>query len=319
MLSNVVPPIEAISERDIDLLLLEDMYASPTFVGWLVTKVFGHDIAFGEVISANHSIFDEEGESDIVLQFRDRMGVSCALLIENKVAAPPQPDQAARYRIRAETGAKDGKWEKWKTAIIAPAAYLEVKADGYDARISYEDIACWYEVTPHDARAAYRARIMRDAIVRARRVGISRVDPVITAFWKMYHADSRLLFPELKMKDPGDKGPNSTWIQFRPTRLGSGRALDHKLLRGCLDLSFWGVRSELLDELRPRWNTLLVSHDATVEATGGSLAVRAVVPVVNPRDDYSSQQQAARAGMKAAYRLLYLSGLLRVDDLEYTK
>lgn len=314
MFSYGAPPIEAITERDIDLLILEEMYASRAFVEWLIERVFGTDTIVREIISAHHSIFDADGESDIVLVFSDGSGAACGLLIENKINAPAQPEQAARYRKRAETGAKEGHWEKSRTAIFAPREYLEAKSDGYDARISYEDIAAWFETrTSRDARATYRARIIRDAIARARRNGISRVDPMITAFWKMYYADATLLFPELEMKEPGDKGPSSTWIQFRPKSLIQGRTLDHKLPRGCLDLSFVAIPTARLEDLQQRWRTILESQDVTIVPTGGSVAVRAVVPIVNPREDYSTQQPAARAGMKAAYRLLYLAGLLRLD------
>jgi hypothetical protein len=309
-----VPLIEAITERDIDLLLLEDIHASSDFAAWLVKQVFGPDVSLGKMISAYHSIFDADGESDIVVRFRDRSGMDHGILLENKVNAPPQPEQATRYRKRADTGTREGQWAKSKTVLVAPAEYLASRSDGYDERISYEEIAAWYEAqTPNNARAVYRARIMRDAIIRARRTGISRLDPIVTAFWKMYHADATLLFPELGMKVPGDKGPSSTWIQFRAASLAPGRTLDHKLGRGCLDLSFSAVSSDRLEELRDRWSTILGSQDVTAEPTGRTLAVRAMVPVVNVQDDYSTQQSAARAGMKAAYRLLYLSRLLRVD------
>jgi len=209
-----VPLIEAITERDIDLLLLEDIHASSDFAAWLVKQVFGPDVSLGKMISAYHSIFDADGESDIVVRFRDRSGMDHGILLENKVNAPPQPEQATRYRKRADTGTREGQWAKSKTVLVAPAEYLASRSDGYDERISYEEIAAWYEAqTPNNARAVYRARIMRDAIIRARRTGISRLDPIVTAFWKMYHADATLLFPELGMKVPGDKGPSSTWIQ----------------------------------------------------------------------------------------------------------
>jgi hypothetical protein len=192
---------------------------------------------------------------------------------------------------------------------------LQTKADGYDARVSYEDIATWYEVSaPNDPRAAYRARVIKDAIVRARRLGIFRVNEV-TAFWRSYWADVSLLYPELEMKEPAPKGPNSTWIQFRPTGLEAGRTLDHKLWRGCLDLSFPNISPTQLNEIRDRWSAILTTQDLTAEQTGGSCAVRAVVPLVNPREEYSTQQTPARAGMKAAYRLLYLSHLLHVPSV----
>jgi hypothetical protein len=50
-----------------------------------------------------------------------------ALLIENKISAGAQPNQAARYRDRGNEGL--GKiWDDFKTILIAPAAYSGEKA-----------------------------------------------------------------------------------------------------------------------------------------------------------------------------------------------
>jgi hypothetical protein len=308
-------PIGAVSERDIDLLLLEEMHTSAEFVRWLIEKTFGTSEGSAEFVSAHHSIVDDDGESDLLLVFKEASGARCALLIEDKINAPPQPEQADRYRLRAEAGKGDGHWSRWKTAIIAPQEYLRSGKHDYDAQISYEDIAQWYESSASSTpRSAYRARVMRDAIARARRTGPTRVDEVMTALWRSYWADAMLLYPELEMRQPGPKAPSSNWIQFRPARLETGRALIHKFPRGCVDLQLTDLSSTRLAEFRNRWNSVLSSQDLTVEQTSASLSVRAIVPPMIPGDDYSTQQTQARAGMKAAYRLLYVSPLLPVRD-----
>jgi hypothetical protein len=94
MIAPDTPPIEAIIERDIDLLLLEEMHASRDFVDWLISRTFDSNERCSEFISARHSVSNEGGESDLILVFRDMSGGTCGLLLEDKLNAPPQPDQA---------------------------------------------------------------------------------------------------------------------------------------------------------------------------------------------------------------------------------
>jgi hypothetical protein len=64
--------LEAITERDIDLLVLEEIHVSVAFRKWLATAVFGADAQVAEFINAWHSVSDAAfGESDLVLLFRD--------------------------------------------------------------------------------------------------------------------------------------------------------------------------------------------------------------------------------------------------------
>jgi hypothetical protein len=308
-------PIGAISERDVDLLVLEELNVSSQFAEWLVGLAFPGGATFQELVYARHSVADAVGESDLVFVFLDKSRDRRALLIENKINAPPQPDQAARYRARAESGARDGHWAQSRTCLLAPKQYLQAgeKAAGYDTQVAYEDIADWLEAQAGpDPRYRYRARLFRDAIARARRRGISKEDPQVTAFWRAYWADVSSLYPELALQAPGAKGASSTWITFRPEKLGKVRTIDHKLAAGNVDLSMLTIPVGQLDELRRRFATVLDS-DTRVEPTGKSVAVRIKVPVLDPWEEYSTQQADARTGMKTAYRLWSLARALDPD------
>src|SRR5438034_9467428 len=76
-------------ERDVDLLLLEELCASPEFRTWLADEV-GLETS-GQFTNAFHSMRDDENrETDLLVLF-DHAG----LLVENKISAEFQPDQVA--------------------------------------------------------------------------------------------------------------------------------------------------------------------------------------------------------------------------------
>jgi hypothetical protein len=70
-----------------------------------------------------------------------------AVLVENKITAEAQPEQGERYRQRANVGKKAGSWDDARTCMVAPQKYLDASTDAanYDARISYEDVASWFD------------------------------------------------------------------------------------------------------------------------------------------------------------------------------
>ena len=136
--------LEAVYERDIDLLLLEEMHASTQFRRWLEQTIIGDQVEEASFIEACHSICGVtpggSGESDLILLFSDATNQRWAIPIENKVTAAAQPEQAFRYRERGMHGVETGKWQRFKTAIIAPELYLSRGSDvaNFDAKLSYE-------------------------------------------------------------------------------------------------------------------------------------------------------------------------------------
>ena len=113
--------IEAVAERDIDLLLLEEFHCSPAFRAWFGERVFGAESPRMELIGAWHSLTHPVlGESDPVLVENDSVERKRAVLIENKIGASPQPDQAARYAERGRLAAEKGTWHEFRTCIVAP-------------------------------------------------------------------------------------------------------------------------------------------------------------------------------------------------------
>jgi hypothetical protein len=102
--------MEAVAERDIDLIILEELIVSQEFSRWfylenhLVSPTEGKTKAF-------HSVSDAElSESNIVVLCDN----GHAILIGNKIDTTVQADQALRYILRGE-----------KLLCLAPAILFE--------------------------------------------------------------------------------------------------------------------------------------------------------------------------------------------------
>ena len=95
---NAVNPILArynaslpfsVQERDIDLLLIEQLHVCGTFAEWLTERLGLSGVA---VETVRHSVYREHGETDVLLIVR--LGDEyVAVMIEDKIGAPMQPDQ----------------------------------------------------------------------------------------------------------------------------------------------------------------------------------------------------------------------------------
>jgi hypothetical protein len=284
-------PLEAVTERDIDLLFLEECHASVAFMRWLLERVWKQPSEGDIFLDAKHSVTDPVlGESDVVVRFRSADSKVVALLVENKIDAPPQPQQAERYRQRGEAGVQDGAWDVFRTVILAPDGYLKARAEAarYDGSISYEDLRDWFDAgSGDDARRRYKAQVISLAIEQNRRGYSPKTDDRVTRFWAGYWLHASAEFPELGMAEPGPKPALSDWVEFRPVGLPKDRHLYHKLENGFVDLQFDGS-GDRADRVQAQ-NAPLLGKDLEVVKTGKSASLRAVVPVVDRYGDPTGQ------------------------------
>lgn len=304
--------LEAVAERDIDLLMIEELHVSDTFRSWLIRLSFGARSARLEFVHAWHSLSDPTfGESDIVVLLSDAAKVKYAVLIENKINAPPQPEQGKRYKARGKAGIKRREWMKFKTVILAPKRYLDRIADAksYDAEISYEAVKAWFEKTGNSERHKYKSRLIQDAIDQNRRGYNPKMDERVTRFFHSYWDYASREFPEIGMKEPDFKSAGSSWIGFHPKDLGKNRYLWHKMDVGRVDLEIKRA-VESVEHAKATYG-YIIGPDAEIIKAGKSIMVRIEVPPLDLLADFGDQLDSARLGMKAAYRLLYLSKAIR--------
>ena len=126
-----------------------------------------------------------------MLLYNNSDGQKNAILIENKIDADAQPEQADRYKKHGELGTNKGDWSTFITCIIAPQKYLNSKGDAdlYDFQISYEkliDIFDRLEAIDHQRRN-YRKNLLKLAIEQQRRGYAAKIDELVTEFWQSYY------------------------------------------------------------------------------------------------------------------------------------
>jgi hypothetical protein len=92
--------VEAVAERDIDLLILEELMVSKEFTRWFYLE--NHLASpFPNNAKAFHSVSDAElGESDIVVLYDN----GHAILVENKIGVTSRKYQARCYQQEGEKG-----------------------------------------------------------------------------------------------------------------------------------------------------------------------------------------------------------------------
>lgn len=308
--------IEAVSERDIDLLLLEEFHCHPAFRDWMAATCFGPAFTVSSFGGAWHSLTAANlGESDLVALYEDDAGREWAALIENKIDAPPQPRQAARYRERGRQGIAEGYWDHFRTVLVAPAAYLETASQAplYDVQISYETIRRRLEkladAAAQPARLRYKARLIREAIAQNRRGYRPVPNEAVTRFWRDYWRYLASEFPRLQMKRPGQKPTGADWPEFSNTDRGRGVKLFHKLRKGAVELQF-DRRGERLEELK-ELNGEILPDDVHLVRAGDAASFQIEVPEVDRYGRFAEQEEAVQMALAAAVRLLDLRPHLR--------
>src|SRR5215813_8404456 len=112
--------VAGVSERDIDLLLLEEFMASEGFCRWFIEQIEVIDHEMDHVEDVRRSVTQSTGESDLEITCVDREGQRWRLLIENKISASFQPQQAQRYRQRGATYLERGECAAFYTILVAP-------------------------------------------------------------------------------------------------------------------------------------------------------------------------------------------------------
>lgn len=297
-----ISPIQSVAERDMDLLLLEELHASPTFRTWIVEKLFGAGTRLRKFEGAWHSISDAKlGETDLLFCFQSFDGDVWAALIENKISALTQYRQAARYRKRGRKGREDGSWDRYKTCLIAPKAYFETlkPSETFDVYITYEDLAEWFQSQGPADRGSYKAKFIKEAIEQNRRGYQITPDERISKFWRSYWQLCSSEFPQLAMKEPGPKPAGGTWPLFQPPNFDKRVQIIHKTEQGFVDLSFSGANAGDLKMIyRPR-----LDNETMIEQTGKSAVVRVAVPKIDMFAKFETEADNVYVALQAARKL----------------
>lgn len=284
--------LKAAFERDVDLVLVRAFYERNR-----AAQLFLEE---GDILlEVQHSAMELHGESDLQVIVQ-RNGLRHAILIEDKVDAPAQPDQYLRYCERGDRGKAEGRWVDYTVYIAAPHKYLECdrEAKKYPNKVSYEEIR---DVLDNDPVSL---AIVETALKKSEGLLPSVVDDAVTAFWNGYYDYHGENAPHLMLHiNRGKKGPNATWPDFKTTL--KGVKILHKSEKGVVDLQFRGMakhKQKMEAALKP-----YLAQDMEVHTAGNSAVVRIVVPVMDFSKDFTLYEQDMPDVFSAVERLNQLA------------
>jgi len=294
--------LTGVTERDVDLLLVEEVISSPGFVSWLLGQI-GLDPS-GTLSDIKHSVNTTNGESDIELDIRYGANL-VKVLLEDKIDAPLQSCQAERYTDRAATYVKGKAYSMAVTLLVAPSDYAggQDNLAGFDKRISYESVIEWFSNNEElGNRRLYKRSLLTSAIERGGSPWQLVPNEKTTAFWRDYWTIAERFANDLRMPKPTKKPATSSFIFFKPPGLALNVKLIHKVPYGKVDLQF-AAMADHLDKLENDYGTKM-DPDMTIVKASRSGAIRINVPELNLQSRPSESD--VRYGVDAALRLLKL-------------
>jgi hypothetical protein len=297
--------VNRIREKDIDLLLLEECAAGLEFWRWFIAKAFPGLSRPSRLLDLTRSVGGEiQGESDLELTYTLPNGTTERLLVENKINAPFQPRQAARYRTRGEQYIARGTCDRFRTVLACPRRYLGPTATtlDFDAIVTYEQILDWFtRQAGLGTRAGYKRAVLVQAIASCQANYVRVADAGVTAFWYDYWHLVTARIPELELPEPGDRPARSSWIRFKPASFPHGVIIVHQLGREGVALEFAGLATHLALFMREFGDTL--DPDMTLVPATKTLAIRVNVPLVDRKRSVEAQRAQIEQGQDAASRL----------------
>ena len=295
---NKVLDINYITERDMDLLIIEEIYSSMDFRNIFLNKVGRHNL---EIISAHHSLTDILlGESDITVIFKNG-SKKYAILIEDKINAIAMQKQFERYVLRGEKGILDGQYDEFDVYICAPKSYLDINTEAhlYPNKISYEELLEYFEKKSTD-RSAYKSTIINNALIKKSDNYSPIPNEDVTTFHKKYKDFCVKKYNYLNVYlNAGTKGSKSSWMNFKTKTRGN--RITHKTEMGFVDLMIYGL-GDNINAVKSSIGEIL-DADMIIEKASKSASIRLLVPEVDVHRDFFEQIKYVEIAMIAVERL----------------
>lgn len=296
--------LEAVIERDVDLLILEELLAQSGFATWFSDQC--HIPAGATFINAWHSVSHEnDGESDLVALY-ETAGKRILVLIENKIDAGFTHEQPERYKLRAEKYLASHRIDRAITLLMAPEAYLE-RSNKFEAYLSHERIREWYnqKASAIGPRALYKMLLLDIAIFKLRRGYQMRKSNSVSDFWPAYHELVRTEFPDLQMKyKPTGRPVKSRTFSFyiKGRHFAADDYMAHQGREGTINFYAFG-RAYDIDHFKERY-AALVPEGIEIDKAGKSALFYMHTPPFNVEEPFEPQKETVRIGLERL-RALY--------------
>lgn len=234
-----------ITERDMDLLFLEEFASSKEFARLFLSKI---GIDEFEILRVEHSLHNvgegvnvreagsdtSRGESDMSVIYKTA-GTTRALLIEDKVNACAQPNQRVRYDNRGNLSVANHLYEAFDVFMIAPTEYLgSPAASDYENTVSYEEVLKYFEAQ-NNSRSSFKAAMLRKAISKGHSNYIPIPSEKVMSFYDSYIDYVKKFYPSyiIATSKGEEHGSKSSWIVYETNT--KNVCIKHKT-RGSIDL-----------------------------------------------------------------------------------
>lgn len=276
-------PVESVQERDIDLLILEELNVSSGFCHWFISQL-GLKLPKSKV-HAFRSVTDYSlGETDILISYFTEKSRNF-ILVENKIDASFQENQFERYQERGENYVKNKECNKYFVVLIAPKSYCDSQTN-FSRIISYESIKKYF-IDLGDIRSEYKAEILSIAIDKKRRGYTAINSPTVQSFWMSYYDYTISHHQKFRMNKPDVVPSGSDWITLYSKRL-QGITFCHKLKNGFIDVSFKTIPK--INSEAPDWLEF-IEHKKTV-------SIRVKCDVLDRTQSFNQQKERVIKGFE---------------------
>ena len=259
-------------ERDIDLLLAEELRVNETFGEWMMGQLGLTDHVVCPAIHTNVSVIEDGSEADVVATFVARNGGHHRVFIENKIDAILMPEQLQRYMRRGEGEQRRGLVTAFSVVFFTPSAYLRTELPIGVTQISFESAALAIETRPASLRSDYRASLLRKALplrsISARDASVAESDPYIKAWWDAVYVMLEREYPGFFVHRT--RYPRSVYFAPSTPDQASYLRVDFKGHKGEVDLAFKDVPASALGALLSG----MPSFPGRIVANGRSSAIQ---------------------------------------------
>ena len=272
-------PYITTEESDVDSLVVEEVFSSPKFQTWLLKKL-SEDYENAEFIGAWKNVrpTSPSSECDIEIAFLIN-NKRTAILIEDKINAPEQPQQAERYHKTGKSLVERKEYDQYITCLLSPKDYSKNVRKKYQKFISYEEMLEWFENQTDTMRTRFKKMVLKNGINIARTGYEQHPDERTDNFYKYYEKLVRETQPELDYEYKRYTGGQS-WANIKSTIFPSNIHIKHKTNAGLVDLQIPGID---INEFKEAMKTKK-ENNMLIKPTGKSLSVRILVPDL-PRAD----------------------------------
>jgi hypothetical protein len=292
-MDSTILPIESIQERDIDLLLLEELTTDNSFCEWFVREL---NLPFlTQTNGAWRSISNFGlGETDILFSYKS-VEKKIFILIENKLDSSFQFEQFLRYDRRAKEYIENKECDEAFSVLVAPNLYCENQND-FENFISYESISQRLIFTG-TKRNLFKSELLKIATEKLRRGYQPINSELVQKFWYSYWNYKESKYPSLYMKKPGIVPHNSDWPILYDDKL-KDVVFYHKLGQGNIDATFINFSDEI--EFKIKEN---LPDDIEFVKHSKSFSLRIFSGKIDRTADFENQLQKIENGLQNIEKL----------------